>query len=89
MKILNEISEFFNIIEPWLVFFVFIIQVSVFVLILRQRIKRDILIGDILNNALEKLKDVSSKKVNKEDKNLSMEDKKEAIKDALMISRKK
>ena len=56
MKMLIEISDFFNIIEPWLVFFTFIVQFFIFLMIYKQRVKRDMLISDVLNNVLERIK---------------------------------
>ncbi len=61
MLILEEISEFFNIIEPWLVFFTFCVQLVIFFMLFKQRIKRDMLANDILNNVLELIRSATVK----------------------------
>ena len=56
MNLVKELSEIFNIIEPWLVFLTFIFQFFIYSVFLRRRIKRQLLSEDILNNVLSQVK---------------------------------
>ena len=56
MEYLIKLSEFFNIIEPWLVFFTFIFHVIIFFMLFKKQLKRDTLTLDIVNIGLEKFK---------------------------------
>ena len=63
MSILKELYELFNLIEPVLVFIVFIAQMFIFFIIKKKQMEKSILLEDLQVAVLRWLNNLSSKEI--------------------------
>ena len=81
MNLYKELQEMFDFFEPVLWTVSLVIQITIFFMLVRRRMKREALTSDIINHGLEKLKFFLAKSTEKNtDKKNQIEPKKGDIK---------